>query len=463
MSITKYTNFDSIDINKSNQGEFLMKDDKFIVTKNEVEDTDFGDCKYDVMEVSVYDINNNLLPHKTGNNVAYIKTGDIKNYLYNLTNKGGQKELAIDIEKLLNDLGFTNGILKVIINFVRNRVGTDNELSRVWIQEISPSREEIRVLPLKTKDSTINKRTEKEFENINNLNKDFKYYRKNILDALDSFEVTYLDSITDAMVARFGKDFLSVLRTDFGLSDFDGFKKRIFRDFKDSVTYWITNKNYNVAESNFGKPSAIRFEDCEQYDFSRLLSEMYSILRNCIDYHTKTLKRRDIAIKTLPKEFEITELKKEVKDLVGEIKVEENRVRNVYNPEKVELNVKGSKIYTIKTDPIDIVPPPKEILPIFDLPPNPPVEEEPIKIEPIKEEPIKIILPPDPIIKIEPIKEEPIKEDPIKTPIADVPPYTGGGSAGGGGGGSSDYFERGGGYGREQVFERDMSQRENIQ
>jgi hypothetical protein len=105
----------------------------------------------------------------------------------------------------------------------------------------------------------------------------------------------------------------------------------------------------------------------------------------------------------------------------------------------------------------------KEILPIFDLPPNPPVEEEPIKIEPIKEEPIKIILPPDPIIKIEPIKEEPIKEDPIKTPIADVPPYTGGGSAGGGGGGSSDYFERGGGYGREQVFERDMNQRENIQ
>ena len=86
MSITKYTNFDSIDINKSNQGEFLMKDDKFIVTKNEVEETDFGDCKYDVMEVSVYDINNNLLPHKSGNNVAYIKTGDIKNYMYNVTN-----------------------------------------------------------------------------------------------------------------------------------------------------------------------------------------------------------------------------------------------------------------------------------------------------------------------------------------------------------------------------------------
>ncbi len=464
MSITKYTNFDSIDINKSNQGEFLMKDDKFIVTKNEVEETDFGDCKYDVMEVSVYDINNNLLPHKSGKNVAYIKTGDIKNYLYNLTNKGGQKELAIDIEKLLNDLGFSNGILKVIINFVRNRVGTDNELSRVWIQEISPSREEIRVLPLKTNDSSINKRTELEFKNINNFNKDFKYYRKNILTALDSFEVTYLESITDAMTARFGKDFESVLRKDFGLSNFNGFKKRIFSDFKDSVTYWVTNKYYNIAESNFGKPSEIRFEDCEQYDFSKLLGEMYSILRNCIDYHIKTLKRRDIAIKTLPKEFEITELKKEVKDLVGEIKLEENRVRNVYNPEKVELNVKGSRVYEIKTEqPIKIVDDPKEILPIFDLPPNPPVEEEPIKIEPIKEEPIKII-PPDPIIKIEPIKEEPIKEDPIKTPIADVPPSTGGGGSGGGsgGGGSAIIRERGTGLGREVVYDDGSERRENI-
>ena len=452
MSITKYTNFDSIDINKSNQGEFLMKDDRFIVTKNEVEDTDFGDCKYDVMEVSVYDINNNLLPHKTGNNVAYIKTGDIKNYLYNLTNKGGQKELAIDIEKLLNDLGFTNGILKVIINFVRNRVGTDNELSRVWIQEISPSREEIRVLPLKTKDSTINKRTDREFENINNLNKDFKYYKKNILDALDSFEVTYLDSITDAMVARFGKDFLSVLRKDFGLSDFDGFKKRIFRDFKDSITYWVTNKNYNVAESNFGKPSAIRFEDCEQYSFNILLAEIFSILRNCIDYHTKTLKRRDIAITTLPKEFEITQLKKDVKDLVGNITINENKVRNVYNPINVELNPKGTQIIN---PPIQIKEePPIKILPI-ELPPAP-IEPEPIPIKPIEPEP-------KPIVIIEPTPEPPPPpvQDIIPAPVQDVittPSY-------GGGGGGGGYIERdfGTGFGREQVFERDMNQRENIQ
>ena len=157
MSIKKYTNIEQINLNKQNVGQFIEDKDLFIIAKNETVTSTFGDNSYDTMEVSVYDINNNLLPQKSGNNVSYIKTGDIKNYMYNVTNKNGTKEIAIDAEKLLNDLGFTNGILKLNINFVRNKVGNNNELSRVWIQEISPSREEIRILPLKTKNETINK------------------------------------------------------------------------------------------------------------------------------------------------------------------------------------------------------------------------------------------------------------------------------------------------------------------
>jgi hypothetical protein len=91
MSIKKYTNFESINDKSQNEGQFLQAEDLFIISKNEIEDTDFGDCRYDVMEVSVYDINSNLLPQKTGNNVAYIKKHDIKNYMYSLTNRGGQK------------------------------------------------------------------------------------------------------------------------------------------------------------------------------------------------------------------------------------------------------------------------------------------------------------------------------------------------------------------------------------
>lgn len=405
MSIKKYTNFESIDTNVSNRGEFLQQNDKFIINQNQIEDTDFGDCRYDVMEVSVYDINSNLLPHKNGNNVAYIKTGDIKNYLYNLKNNAGQKELAIDIEKLLNDLGFTNGILKVNINFVRNKVGSENELTKVWIQEISPSREEIRILPLVTTDKFINERTSNEFDNINNLSKDFKYYKKNILDALDSSESIYLDSIKNLMVNRFGKDFESILRKDFGLSNFNAFKKRIFSDFKTSINYWLNNREYNISESNYGKQSIVRFEDCEQYDFNRLLNDIQSILRQCIEFHTKTLKRRDISIKVLPKEFEITTIKKPIEDLVGNVSIKEERVRNVYNPQNVILEIKGTN-------------PPQEIVVPIELP-APPIVVEPLPIKPIEPTPIKVIEP-----KPEP-KPEPIEE------IIPTPSYAGGGGGGG--------------------------------
>ena len=73
-----------------------------------------------------------------------------------------------------------------------------------------------------------------------------------------------------------------------------GFRKRIFENFKDSITNWLNNKNYDITQSNFGKPSEIRFENCEQYDFNFLLSEMQTILNNSISANVKTLKRRDV-------------------------------------------------------------------------------------------------------------------------------------------------------------------------
>ena len=452
MSIKKYTNIDNINNNSENVGQFLQSEDLFIVNQNQIEDTDFGDCRYDVMEVSVYDINNNLLPHKSGKNVAYIKTGDIKNYMYNLTNKGGQKELAIDIEKLLNDLGFTNGILKVNINFVRNRVGSDNELTKVWIHEISPSRTEIRILPLKTKNDNINNITNKEFKNVNNLNKDFKYYKKNILDSLDGIENTYLTSIANAMTNKFGNDFESILRKDFGLSDFNGFKKRVFSDFKTSINYWLNNKEYIISQSNYGKKSIIRFEDCEQYDFQFLLNEIPNILRDCIDYHTKTLKRRDITIKALPKEFEITTIKKQTQDLVGSISIKEEKIRNIYNPQNVNLNARGVGGYN----------PPKDIVVPIELP-TVPIKTEPLPIKPlpIEETPIKVIKPtpepePKPIVKKEPIIEEPTK------PIEDIIPTPSYGGGGGGGYIGGGYEDGRGGLGREPYL-YEINQRENIQ
>lgn len=366
MSIRKYTNFDSINSNSTNEGQFLQVDDLFIVTKNEKEETEFGDCKYDVMEVSVYDVNNTLLPQKSGQNVAYIKRNDIGSYMYSVTNVVGKKELAINIEKLLNNLGFTNGILKVNINFVRSRVGSENELERVWIHEISPSREEIRIIPLKTNNPQLNINNTKQFLNLNNLNRDFKYYKKNILDGLDSFETTSLQSIDDALVAKFGNDFQAILKKDFGLSNFNEFKKRIFIDFRNSVTYWLTNKNYDITQSTFGSPSEKRFDDCDQYEFKYLLDEIKNILNTSITFNIKTLNRRVIKYEALPVEFGVEEVKKEIQNLVQAYDTKVEIVRNVYSPELAPVSFLGA------TDKEPPTPTKTESTPTKTIPPPPP-------------------------------------------------------------------------------------------
>jgi hypothetical protein len=333
MSIKKYTNIEGINNKTENEGQFLQTDDLFIVSKSEIETTDFGNTKYDVMEVSVYDVNNNLLPQKSGNNVAYIKADDIKNYMYQITNKTGKRELAIDVEKLLNDIGYNNGILKVNINFVRHKVGTDNPLEKVWIEEISPSREEIRILPLKTKFENINNKTKNEFENLQNLNREFKYYKNSLLNSINSFEETFLAKIDSALETKYGKDFFIILKKDFGLSGFVNIRTKMFTDFKTSIEYYLNNKYYDITQSTFGKPSNIRFEDYDIYNFDDILKETQNILYKCIDINLKSLKRRDIGLKNLPKEFAITELQKQIKNNLDSFATYSETKKNVYSPD----------------------------------------------------------------------------------------------------------------------------------
>ena len=330
MSIKKYKNFDKIDQKGTNEGKFIEDKDFVIVTKGEVEEADFGDCAYDVMEVSVYDINNNLLPNKTGDSIAYIKSGNIKHYLYNVTNKGGQKELAIDIEKILKDLGFHNGILRTNINFVRSRVGNENEMRRVWIQEISPSKNEIRILPLKTADTNISNLNTNDLNNLKNLNKDFKYYKRSILDSLTSIEKNVLDSINSALETKFGKDFFNTIKNDFGIKDFNVFRTKIYSDFKESVTNYLSNRYYDIRESNFSKQAETRFIDCEQYEFSMIIGEMEKILFNCIEYNSYFLKRRSILIKEVPTEFKVVELTKNVQNNLNEFATQTKPATLVY-------------------------------------------------------------------------------------------------------------------------------------
>ena len=458
MSIKKYTNFEDVNLKNTNEGQFLQAEDFFIVTKNEIEESYFSECKYDVMEVAVYDINNNLLPQKSGKNVAYIKSQNIAEYMYNITNTQGQKELVINAEKLLNDLGFTNGILKLNINFVRNRVGSDNELERVWIHEISPSREEIRILPLKTKFENINEKNNKEFNDVNKLTKDFVFYKKEILNSLDLYETQYLEKIDTALETRFGKDFFAILKKDFGLGKFADLRTKMFSDFKTSVKYYLENKYYTLGDGTYGKPSEVRFDNCERYDFQIILGDIQNILANCIDINLSFLKRRTVDIKKIPREFKTITFDKNIKDTIDKLGEPVKDIKVVFDGEKVKLKdeIVVPKFPLIKDEIIDMPPPQKDV--IIDNPPVKDVEPPVREIKPIPKDEDIIIFPPpklpvfdDTKEEIQPIKEQPsIKQSEIKVS--------------GGGGGGGDFIERnlGGGFGKEVVYDDGSERRENI-
>jgi hypothetical protein len=272
---------------------------------------------------------------------------------------------------------------------------------------------------LKTKDNTINNKTNREFNNLGNLRRDFKYYKKSILDSLNSFEGTFLESIDTALTSKFGNDFFSVLKKDFGLSKFDNFRKKIYEDFKMSVTYYLNNKNYNIKESNFGQNSIIRFEDCEQYDFEILTNEIQTILFECIDANSSFLKRRNITIKSLPKEFAITEIRKEIKNNLEAFGTPTTIKRNVYNPQNVSARFDDVE----KIEDIPILPPPPREEPPVDIIQPLPVPEPPITITPA--EPVVVKIPtPEPV---------------IPSPEPTIPSYGGGG---GGGGGGREFIDR---------------------
>ncbi len=215
------------------------------------------------------------------------------------------------------------------------------------------------------------------------------------------------------------------------MRNFDAFIKKIFDDFKESIKHWVNNRYYDLNDSTFGKPSEIRFIDCDQYDFNFLLGGVQSLLNNAVAYNIKTLKRRGIDYKQVPQEFAVVELRKQIQNNLSSFQTPIDIRRNVYAPDKVELPVTKARDIPV----LDILPPPKQYVEPIETPPQPPIFVE----APIFEEPTPI-----PVLTMEPI-------------------YTATPSGGGGGGGGFVENNFGLGYGKENIIERDMTQRENLQ
>jgi hypothetical protein len=219
MSLTKYTNIEDINNRTTNVGEFIRKEDNFVISQNETVDSSFGNCDTDILEFTVYDINNNIVSQKDNKLVSYVKGQNISEYLI----KTDTKEFAVDVEKLLTNAGLTNGIFKVNIKFLREKLGTENELTRAFIQQISSTRQEIRILPLKVQSSEeITNKNIKELESLQELDVDYETYKKHIQDSLNFSGENIVTKAEEYIENRFQfigglETFDKILREDFGI------------------------------------------------------------------------------------------------------------------------------------------------------------------------------------------------------------------------------------------------------
>lgn len=239
-----------------NKGYRISSKDRQIFEKENLQSF-FGLSDSDVIEFVVYDSNDNQLPQASYGLVRYIKlsTENIKDYILIPTGTVFQKykfpkEYFIDVERLLKEAGYTNGIFKTQVTLLNKRVGSGDEVNnKLWISEISPSRTEIRLYPLKKgleEYSDLQQRFNI-FTNNKNFKEDTIY---NISSFLENIKADY---ITELIKNKYTAKWFDTLRSEFKISNFDEFATKIKNSFTKSSEYEFSNRFSKIDELNYGQ------------------------------------------------------------------------------------------------------------------------------------------------------------------------------------------------------------------
>lgn len=238
-----------------NKGYFVDQKDRKIFEEGDLQSF-FGFGDKDAIEFIVYDTNNNQLPQADGSLVRYISltSQNINDYFliaegtvfqqYNLP-----KEYFIDVERLLREAGYNNGIFKTQVTLINKRVGSEKEFDKLWIQEISPSRTEVRLLPLKP-NGKVDAKLQERFDIFVN-NKDFRddteYYGYNAITSINPL------IIDDFLSQKYGESFVKELKEEYNIPNVDAFCSKVYQKFIEAATYEFQNKVSDVGSRDYGK------------------------------------------------------------------------------------------------------------------------------------------------------------------------------------------------------------------
>jgi hypothetical protein len=404
MAIKDFKNIENINLNLDSTAQLVDSKDLTIFKTGAKNITDFGMSKNDVIEFRVYDISNNLLQQNNGVSVRYIHKDDLTKYLKSDIDTITQEKIfEIDVEKLVREAGYGNGEFKVSFNFLKNYVGNEDKKQRVWIHEVSPSRSEIRVMPLLGTDIFLNGKISNRYNGFLNKSNELRGVVNIIQNALDSIENNISDLIDKYFIEKHGQNWLNVIMKDyqFNSSSYTTFKQKIFSDFKKSVNYQLSGRDFDITSTNYGNIANTPFDLDEFYSTNEIYNILGNRLSESINYWSRTIGQYSVppVIQESIKQDTDSQL------LQSLLNTNYNRVSNL---------TQNDRLGVIQRDAIIIDTKP-EVTSSVILPPPPPVEPPP---------------PPPPVDKPIPIDEMPID-------------YTPGGGGSGDGGGGRGYIPPG--------------------
>ena len=239
----------------NNRGYVINPDDRKIFEEGDLQSF-FGFSENDAIEFVIYDVNNNQLPQLDGTSVRYIKLTNENINDYFLIPEGTTfqryqlpKEYFIDIERLMSEAGYTNGIFKTQVTLINKRAGSEKQYDKLWIQEISPSRTEVRLFPLKegVELSPELKIRFDAFINDREFREDTIAYLFEFIENIKPIEIsTFLKS-------KYSTFWLDNLVNEFKITSFELFVTTIYEKFVQSCLYEFTNRVSDLTNLNYGK------------------------------------------------------------------------------------------------------------------------------------------------------------------------------------------------------------------
>jgi hypothetical protein len=403
----------------NNKGYVINPNDRKIFEEEDLQSF-FGFSESDAIEFIIYDINNNQLPQGDGNLVRYIplNSQNINDYFLIQDGTLFQKyklpsEYFIDAERLLAEAGYTNGIFKTQITLINKRAGSQKSYDKLWINEISPSRTEVRLFPLK-EGVSINSQLQERFNVFIN---DGDFREDTIAYALEFIETIDPTKLSSFVRSKYGNVWVDELISEFKIKDFDVFLNNIYVKFRQASIYEFTNRISKIDDINFGKPKPTK----PKIELSKesVVNICKQLLTYIVNYYLpqQNVKLTNTTSNTFESSVDPVSdiLQTSESDVVIISKQVELEVKSVTKP---NINIISTTIERLIKEEIEI--PIKTIItPI----------EEPIYIAPVVEEQIVYSTP----------------------------------TGGGGGGGGFVENDFGTGFGRERVVDGNLVDRQNIQ